>query len=111
MPDPHLGHALEFTNPADGGSIMPTISAHVRLLPAGFETKTRRSTDASIYVVVEGSGTAWLDDKPMPLVRRDVLVVPSWTALRFQAEDTLVLFGYSDRACQEKLNLFREENA
>jgi len=111
VPDPHLGHALEFTNPADGGSIMPTISAHVRLLPAGFETKARRSTDASIYVVVQGSGTAWLDDKPMPLVRRDVLVVPSWTALRFQAEDTLVLFGYSDRACQEKLNLFREENA
>jgi gentisate 1,2-dioxygenase len=110
-PDPHLGHALEFTNPADGGPIMPTISAHVRLLPAGFKTKARRSTDASIYVVVEGSGTAWLDGKPVPLVPRDVLVVPSWTPLRFEAEDTLVLFGYSDRACQEKLNLFREENA
>jgi gentisate 1,2-dioxygenase len=40
-----------------------------------------------------------------------VLVVPSSTALRFLAEDTLVLFGYSDRACQERLNLFREENA
>ncbi|WP_260928556.1 cupin domain-containing protein [Novosphingobium sp. 9] len=34
--DPHLGHALEFLNPADGGAIMDTISAHVRLLPAGF---------------------------------------------------------------------------
>lgn len=110
-PDPHLGHALEFLNPADGGSIMPTISAHVRLLPKGFATKTRRSTDATIYVVVEGSGRAWLGDQPMSLGSRDVVVVPSWTSLRFEAEETLVLFGYSDRACQEKLNLFREENA
>ena len=110
-PDPHLGHALEFLNPADGGSIMPTISAHVRLLPKGFATKGRRSTDASIYVVVEGSGQAWLNDAPMTLAPRDVLVVPSWTTLRFEAKDTLVLFGYSDRACQEKLNLFKEENA
>jgi len=110
-PDPHLGHALEFLNPADGGSIMPTISAHVRLLPKGFATKARRSTDASIFVVVEGAGRAWLDDAPIDLATRDVLVVPSWTTLRFEAEDTLVLFGYSDRACQEKLNLYREENA
>ncbi len=110
-PDPHLGHALEFTNPADGGSIMPTISAHVRLLPQGFKTQPRRSTDASIYVVVEGSGKAWLNDQPTTLAPRDILVVPSWTTLRFDAEDTLVLFGYSDRACQEKLNLYREENA
>jgi len=110
-PDPHVGHALEFTNPADGGSIMPTISAHVRLLPKGFATRPRRTTDASIYVVVEGLGRAWLDDEPMTLSPRDVIVVPSWTNLRFEAEETLVLFGYSDRACQEKLNLYREENA
>ncbi len=110
-PDPHLGHALEFTNPADGGSIMPTILAHVRLLPKGFSSHSRRSTDASIYVVVEGAGRAWLNDAPMPLATRDIMVVPSWTRLRFEADDTLVLFGYSDRACQEKLNLYREENA
>ena len=111
QPDPHLGHALEFTNPAGGGSIMPTISAHVRLLPQGFKTQPRRSTDASIYVVVEGSGRAWLDNESMALAPRDILVVPSWTTLRFDADETLVLFGYSDRACQEKLNLYREENA
>ena len=111
QPDPHLGHALEFTNPADGGSIMPTISAHVRLLPQGFKTQPRRSTDASIYVVVEGSGRAWLDNESMALAPRDILIVPSWTTLRFDADETLVLFGYSDRACQEKLNLYREENA
>ena len=110
-PDPHLGHALEFLNPADGGPVMATISAHVRLLPEGFSTRSRRSTDATIFVVVEGRGQAWLNGKPVALEARDILVVPAWTRLRLEAEETLVLFGYSDRACQEKLNLYREENA
>ncbi|MGH1559810.1 hypothetical protein ACRAWD_23120 [Caulobacter segnis] len=59
--DPHLGHALEFVNPADGGPVMPTIAAHVRLLPTGFETRARRSTDGAVFVVVEGSGWALVE--------------------------------------------------
>ena len=47
-PDLHLGHALEFRNPADGGAIMPTISAQVRLIPAGFRTRPRRTTDGTV---------------------------------------------------------------
>src|SRR3546814_16469138 len=52
--DPHLGHALEFRNPADGGSIMPTIPAHVRLLPRGYSTLSPRSPDGTVFVLVEG---------------------------------------------------------
>lgn len=111
-PDPHLGHALEFLNPADGGSVMATISAHVRLLPPGFRTRSRRSTDATIFVVVDGSGEATIAGEPLELSPRDILVVPAWKPLQLQAgPSNLVLFGYSDRACQEKLNLYREETA
>jgi gentisate 1,2-dioxygenase len=110
-PDPHLGHALEFTNPADGGAVMPTISAHVRLLPAGFASRPRKSTDATIFVVVEGHGSALVDGTTTPLQARDTLVVPSWRALSFRADTDLVLFGYSDRTAQEKLGLFREQRA
>jgi len=109
--DPHLGHALEFVNPADGGPIMPTIAAHVRALPAGFETRPRRSTDGTIFVVVEGAGEALVDGKPIRLAERDIFVVPSWHQLVLRAETQLVLFGYSDKAAQQKLNLFREECA
>lgn len=108
-PDPHLGHAMEFVNPADGGSVMPTIAAHVRHLPAGFETAPRRATDGTTFVVVEGRGTAEVEGQEFPLEERDVLVVPSWQALRLRAETRLLLFGYSDRAAQEKLGLYREE--
>ncbi len=107
-PDPHFGYALEFTNPADGGAVMPTISAHVRLLPAGFTSRPRASTDGTIFVVVEGSGTARIDDQDIPLEARDTVVVPSWREIVLRADTDLVLFGYSDRTAQEKLGLFRE---
>jgi gentisate 1,2-dioxygenase len=107
-PDPHLGYALEFTNPADGGAVMPTISAHVRLLPAGFTSRPRTATDGTIFVVVEGRGTARVDGRDIPLQPRDTLVVPSWRELVLTADSDLVLFGYSDRTAQEKLGLFRE---
>lgn len=110
-PDPHLGHALEFLNPADGGPVMATISAHVRLLPAGFSTRPRRSTDATVFVVVEGKGEARVGDETFALSPRDVFVAPAWKALELKAETQLVLFAYSDKACQEKLNLYRELNS
>jgi len=108
--DPHLGHALEFLNPVNGGPIMSTISAHVRLMPAGFETRDRRSTDGTIFVVVEGEGEAVVEGETIALAPREILVVPSWKTVRFKAQSQLVLFGYSDKACQEKLNLYKEEN-
>jgi gentisate 1,2-dioxygenase len=107
-PDPHFGYALEFTNPADGGAVMPTISAHVRLLPAGFASRPRASTDGTVFVVVEGRGVATVDGKEIALEARDTLVVPSWRTLVLEAKTDLVMFGYSDRTAQEKLGLFRE---
>ena len=107
-PDPHLGHALEFINPADGGPVMPTIAAHVRLLPQGFRTRPRRATDATVFVVVEGEGHARIAGQEMVLAPRDLFVVPSWSALELEATSDLVLFAYSDAAAQQKLGLWRE---
>jgi gentisate 1,2-dioxygenase len=107
-PDAHLGHALEFVNPADGGPVMPTIAAHVRLLPKGFATRPRRSTDAMVLVVVEGEGRARIGEQDFALGHRDLLVVPSWASLTLAAASDLVLFGYSDAAAQQKLGLWRE---
>ena len=87
---------------------MPTIAAHVRLLPAGFETRPRRSSDGTVYVVVEGRGEARVGDDVFTLAERDLLVVPSWREVTIRADSRLVLFGYSDRAAQEKLGLYRE---
>jgi gentisate 1,2-dioxygenase len=106
--DPHFGYAMEFLNPADGGAVMPTISAHVRLMPAGFVSRPRTATDGTVFVVVEGAGTAVVAGERIPLAERDTVVVPSWREVVFEADRELVLFGYSDRTAQEKLGLFRE---
>lgn len=108
--DPHFGHALEFTNPADGGPVLSTISAHVRLLPAGFESRTRQATDGTVFVVCEGTGELRLGEETIALKPRDVVVVPSWVPHRFLAATELVLFAYSDKASQVKLDLYREFN-
>lgn len=109
--DPHLGHALEFLNPATGGPIMPTIAAHVRLLPAGFETRQRQASDGTVFVVVEGHGKVAIENETIDLAERDVFVVPSWLPVTFRAQSKVVLFGFSDKAAQEKLNLYREKLA
>lgn len=108
--DPHLGHALEFRNPADGGHVMPTVAAHVRLLPAGFETRPRRSTDGTVFVVVEGAAEFTVGETDFKLGPRDTVVVPSWQPLviRSSGASDLVLFAFSDKATQQKLNLYRE---
>lgn len=108
-PDPHIGHALEFLNPTTGGAVMPTISAHVRLIPAGFQTRARRSTEGAIFTVVSGEGHVDIEGETISLAPRDFVVVPSWKAARWSADRDLTLFCYSDRTIQEKLSLYRED--
>ena len=109
--DPHSGHALEFINPATGGHVMPTIAAQVSLLPQGFETRPRRSSDGTVMVVVAGGGTARVGNVEHRLSQGDIFVVPSWHWLQLQASSDMTLFAYSDRAAQESLGLYREEKA
>lgn len=108
-PTPHDGHCLEFINPVDGGPVLPTISAFCHLLPANFQTRPQRRTDAGVYVVVEGSGCLLSSGRTMEVEARDIFVVPAWTDFTIRANTMLVLFGYSDRAVQQQLGLWRRE--
>ena len=107
-PHPHDAHLMEFTNPVDGGPVMATMSAFARLVPAGFTTRDARSSDGMINVVVEGTGTLFIDGQPFALTPGEIVVVPSWAERRFSAASDLVLFSYSDKATQEKLSLWRQ---
>ena len=109
-PHAHDAHAMEFTNPVDGGSVMATISAFARLIPAGFATRPLRTSDGMIHVVVEGSGQLEVDGQVHELNTGDIVVVPPWASRQLTASSAgdLVLFSYSDKATQEKLSLWRE---
>lgn len=67
-----------------------------------------RSTDSAVYCVVAGDGRIETDETELAFGLNDIFVTPSWPAHRFVADSACVLFGFSDRAAQEALGLWRE---
>jgi gentisate 1,2-dioxygenase len=107
-PDACHGHKMRYVNPATGGHVTPTMSAFIQLLPAGFSTETYRSTDGTVFSVVEGEGETRIGDLRLRWKPRDIFVVPSWLPVTHKADGEAVLFSFSDRTAQEKLGFFRE---
>lgn len=105
----HDGLRMEFTELRSGASVMSTMSAFAQLIPRGFATKPMRSTDGTVYVVLDGRGSIVIQEQALQLQPFDIFVVPSWHTRRFMADDDMVLFSFSDRATQERLALWREE--
>jgi len=108
--DPCHGLKMRYSNPVTGGYPMTTIAAFIQLLPKGFRTASYRSTDATVFVAVEGHGRTCIGpDFVVEWQPRDIFVVPSWKSVTHEARDEAVLFSFSDRPMQEALQLFREE--
>jgi gentisate 1,2-dioxygenase len=107
-PDPCHGWKVRYINPATGDWAMPTIGTFMQLLPAG-ATAPYRSSDATVFVAVEGEGETRIGETTVAWSKRDVFVAPSWTTLTHRPKGEAVLFSFSDRPVQEKLGLWREE--
>jgi gentisate 1,2-dioxygenase len=104
------GYKLRYVNPATGGHAMATMATFMQLLPKGFQGKTYRTTDATVFCVAEGKGTAHVGGETFEFAPQDIFVVPSWVPVRLSAASAdAVLFSYSDRPVQEALALLREQ--
>jgi gentisate 1,2-dioxygenase len=108
---PSHGIKMQFVNPATGGYPMPTIGAFLQLLPSGFRGDPHRSTDATVYYVVEGRGQSHAGTTSMSWQPHDIFVVPSWNPVVHEAKEDVVLFSFSDRPVQKALGLWREQAA
>jgi gentisate 1,2-dioxygenase len=106
--DPRFGARVRYANPLTGGWAMPTMGAHLSLLPKGFQTKDYRSTDGTIFVCVEGRGSTRIGDETFEWGPNDVFVIPSWKGHSHKAAEQTVLFSISDRPAQEALGIWRE---
>jgi gentisate 1,2-dioxygenase len=102
------GVKLRYVNPTTGGWPIPTIGTFLQFLPASFQGRTYRCTDATVFTVVEGTGTVLIGETEFQFSPRDIFVVPSWQPIRLAAISDAVLFSYSDRPVQAALNLLRE---
>ena len=100
--DPCHGVKLQYVNPATGGYPLPTIAAFLQLLPKAFSGATYRSSDSTVYSVVEGQGRSRIGSSTFTWGPRDVFVVPSWQKVSHEASDEAVLFSASDRAVQRR---------
>ena len=109
--DPCHGLKMRYTNPITGNHAMATMGTFIQLLPKGFATAAYRSTDATVFVPIEGRGRSVIigEDFVVEWGKRDIFVVPSWHRVRHEAAEDSVLFSFSDRPIQEALHLFRED--
>jgi len=106
--DPCHGVKQKYVHPGTGDYAMPTIATFLQLLPKGLETAPYRSTDATVFVVVEGSGHSIIGGERFDWGENDLFVVPTWREVTHHPAEDAVLFSYSDRGVQEKLGLWRE---
>jgi gentisate 1,2-dioxygenase len=60
---------------------------------------------------VEGSGTFRTAGQTFAWQEHDTFVIPSWNFFDLECATEAVLFSFSDRIVQEKLDFFREERA
>ncbi len=103
------GIKMRYVNPTNGDFAMPTIAACLQLLPKGFKSSRYRSTDATVFTAVEGTGRTRVGETVLEWGPRDVFVVPSWKPVVHEVDGDAVLFSFSDRAVQDKLGIWRED--
>jgi gentisate 1,2-dioxygenase len=108
--DKRHGARVRYANPITGGWALPTMGAHLALLPKGFKGEPYRSTDGTIFVCAEGGGSTKVEDQTFEWGPNDVFVVPPWKRYAHNAAKESVLFSISDRPMQEALGIWREGN-
>ena len=106
--DRRHGARVRYANPIDGGWALPTMGAHLALVPKGFRGESYRSTDGMIFVCAEGGGSTRIGEATFEWGVNDIFVVPPWVPYSHHANKESVLFSISDRPMQEALGIWRE---
>ena len=107
----HEGLTIEYVNPMNGGSILPTIDAHLHLIKNGEILKPLRHSSSKIFLGVEGGGTLEIDGREFKWKKNDVIAVPSWAKYRHinKGKTDSVLFSFSNAPVLKPFGLFRQE--
>jgi gentisate 1,2-dioxygenase len=103
------GYRVRYIDPGFGRDPLPTMSAFLGHLPAGFEGEWYRSSDSTVFVVSRGSGVTELEGQTIEWSENDIFMVPTWMRYRHIAAGDAVLFSFSDRNAQERLECWREQ--
>jgi gentisate 1,2-dioxygenase len=106
------GAALEFVDPATGGSTLPTMSCRVQMFRPGEKTRVHRHTSTSIYHAFSGSGTTSINGQPFHWEKGDTFIVPLWSwhdHANASSVEEAILFSMDDEPILKPFGLYREE--
>ncbi|MFB7471378.1 cupin domain-containing protein [Kitasatospora sp. NPDC056184] len=109
---PYDGVIMEYTNPVTGGSVMPTMGAHLQLLRPGQATRAHRHTGSVVYTAAKGRGVSVIAGQRFAWQQGDIFVVPSWAWHEHENLDPgedACLFSFNDFPVMHSLGLYREE--
>jgi gentisate 1,2-dioxygenase len=108
---PYDGVILEYTNPHNGGPVMPTIACYVQVLRPGEHTEAHRHTPSTVYHVIEGQGATVVDGERLSWGEKDIFTVPGWARhehVNESATQPAYLFSFTDEPVHRALRLYRE---
>jgi gentisate 1,2-dioxygenase len=107
---PYDDVAFQYTNPATGGHVLPTIGCWIQLIRAGIQTQAHRHSSASIYHVFRGRGATIIDGARLDWEQGDFFALPPycWHEHLSVGGDGAVLFSTNDLPVVTALNLYRE---
>jgi gentisate 1,2-dioxygenase len=111
--DPYDDVMVEYTDPATGQSLVPTVGCYLQMLRAGVRTRAHRETSSAVYHVVEGRGFSVIDGTRLDWGPGDFLAVPP-RALHAHAsagDAPAILFSFQDVPLLTALGLYRMEVA
>jgi gentisate 1,2-dioxygenase len=109
---PYDGIIMEYSNPLTGGSVMPTMSAHMQLLRPAEATLAHRQVGSKIYTCAKGEGFSVVAGRRFDWTEGDIFCVPSWAwheHANLSASDDACLFSFNDFPVMRSLGFFREE--
>jgi gentisate 1,2-dioxygenase len=109
--DPYEGVRLDFVNPATGGPVFPTLAYAASLLRPGEETRWKRETASTLYVVLEGEGSSEIGGQSFDWRENDIFVAPpfAWRRHRSSGAGAAVVYAVSDRPLLEKIGQYRAQ--
>ena len=101
---------LRYTNPLDGGPVMPLIDCYLMGLARGKATTPRRSTSGAVVVVAEGEGESTIGPDKIVWAKNDVFTVPhkNWHSHTAKTEGAK-LFVVTDREALRRLGILKDE--
>ncbi len=104
------GYRARYIDPKTRRDPLPTMAAFLNHLPSGFAGQPYRSSDSVVFVAARGSGRTEIGDRTIHWKENDIFIVPTWVAYRHVVEQgDAVLFSFSDRNAQERLECWRED--